>query len=301
MIFSVSRPLAALVVIAVAVYLGFTPLFELVPNGLPKAVVSSSFGAIFVIILTMYLLNKQSEIQFKLKKGERVFDEKVKIFQQAIDEVRLLAEDGVISANEMNKLPFLLMKLQLVADDQSIDKFIKVNTMVTKAFSDIADDEVKLTDKDKVNLLRLLAEFADECRTDLEISISSNSNKSISRAVAAIEDSANAVAGKRDLTKYGFNGQQLSKGRYVLAVVSDYVTKNPKANFDDLKTAFPDNLQGSFGVIDRLENARKIAMGGRKRHFINDDELLSLPDGKVAVCSQWGLTNINKFQKHLGL
>ena len=37
------RTLVAIGVIGVAVYLGFTPLFELVPAGVPQAVISSSF------------------------------------------------------------------------------------------------------------------------------------------------------------------------------------------------------------------------------------------------------------------
>ena len=47
-------------IIACAVYLGFTPLFNLVKGGVAGGVIGSSFGAIFVIILTMYLLNKQT-------------------------------------------------------------------------------------------------------------------------------------------------------------------------------------------------------------------------------------------------
>ena len=65
-----TKTLVALAVIAVAVYIGFTPLYELItPNGgVAGAVVGSSFGAIFVIILTMYLLNKQTELfPYKLR------------------------------------------------------------------------------------------------------------------------------------------------------------------------------------------------------------------------------------------
>ncbi len=49
--------LLALLVIAFAVYIGFSPLFELVEGGVAARVLGSSFGAIFVIILTMFLLN----------------------------------------------------------------------------------------------------------------------------------------------------------------------------------------------------------------------------------------------------
>ena len=41
------------------------------------------FLSIFVIILTMFLLNKQTEIDQESKKSERVFDEKVKIYQKS--------------------------------------------------------------------------------------------------------------------------------------------------------------------------------------------------------------------------
>ena len=71
--------LIALFIIAFAIYIGFSPLFELIQGGIAGRVLGSSFGAIFVIILTMFLLNKQTEIEQESKKSERVFDEKVKI------------------------------------------------------------------------------------------------------------------------------------------------------------------------------------------------------------------------------
>ena len=62
-----------------------TPLFELVNGGVTGNVIGSSFGAIFVIILTMYLLNKQTEIEQESKKGEKVFEEKVLIYKSIIE------------------------------------------------------------------------------------------------------------------------------------------------------------------------------------------------------------------------
>ena len=45
------RTLIAIAIIGLSVYLGFTPLFELVNGGVTGNVIGSSFGAIFVIIL----------------------------------------------------------------------------------------------------------------------------------------------------------------------------------------------------------------------------------------------------------
>ena len=89
-----SRTLISIAVIAIAVYIGFEPLIANVPDGVAKSVISSSFGAIFVIILTMYLLNKQTEIEQESKKSERVFDEKVRLFREIMDITRDMLLDG---------------------------------------------------------------------------------------------------------------------------------------------------------------------------------------------------------------
>ena len=112
-----SRTLISIAVIAIAVYIGFEPLIANVPDGVAKSVISSSFGAIFVIILTMYLLNKQTEIEQESKKSERVFDEKVRLFREIMDITRDMLLDGRISKEEINRLPFPLIRLKMLAND----------------------------------------------------------------------------------------------------------------------------------------------------------------------------------------
>ena len=82
-----TNTLIALAIIAVAVYVGFTPLYELINGGVAGAVIGASFGAIFVIILTMYLLNKQTEIEQESKRGEKVFEEKMKIYWNIFENI----------------------------------------------------------------------------------------------------------------------------------------------------------------------------------------------------------------------
>ena len=122
-----SRTLISIAVIAIAVYIGFEPLIANVPDGVAKSVISSSFGAIFVIILTMYLLNKQTEIEQESKKSERVFDEKVRLFREIMDITRDMLLDGKISKEEINRLPFPLIRLQMLANDETIKSFSTVN------------------------------------------------------------------------------------------------------------------------------------------------------------------------------
>ena len=106
--------LFALVIIAVAVSIGFSPLFEYLEDGIAARVLGSSFGAIFVIVLTMFLLTKQTEIEQESKKGERVFDEKVKIYQKILDITRDMLMDGSLEQKEINRLPFPLLRLQML-------------------------------------------------------------------------------------------------------------------------------------------------------------------------------------------
>ena len=127
--------LLAIVVIGLAVYMGFTPLFEKIQGGVAGAVVGASFGAIFVIVLTMYLLNKQTEIEQESKKSERVFDEKVQLYQNILNTTRDMIEDGSISLDEITKLPFAMIHLQMLGDDSVIESYKSVFVRINDIFA----------------------------------------------------------------------------------------------------------------------------------------------------------------------
>jgi len=100
----------------------------------------------------------------------------------------------------------------------------------------------------------------------------------------------------KDTTKYLFEGKTLGKGRLVLAVIKRFVELNPGVTFAQLEQAFPRKLQGSSGVIATADQANTIyANDGRRRHFLNPNDLVELRDGPAAVSSQWGIGNIGRF------
>ena len=107
---------------------------------------------------------------------------------------------------------------------------------------------------------------------------------------------AKAAASAKDYTRYNFEGDIYWKNRLVLAVVSAYVRDNPEVTIDLLRSQFPDELQGSYGVIQEAELI-KSDLKKSQRFFIKDDEILELPDEqtKVVVCNQWGIDNIISF------
>ncbi len=98
---------------------------------------------------------------------------------------------------------------------------------------------------------------------------------------------------RRDTTKYLFNGAVYSKNRLVLAIVKDYVVKNP-VSFKELSEIFHSSLQGSIGVFERIKIAQN-RQDYQIRFFTAENEIISLTDGKAYVCNQWGILNIPRF------
>lgn len=126
---------------------------------------------------------------------------------------------------------------------------------------------------------------------DYQIKVREQAERSRDARVAAISN--------RDLTKYRFNGSIYGKGRLVLAVVSYFVSANPEIKFDELKTKFPDRLQGSLGVVEDLASISDASKRNR-RYFARDNEVIHLlsEDRIVVVCSQWGL-NTGEFVEYV--
>jgi hypothetical protein len=108
----------------------------------------------------------------------------------------------------------------------------------------------------------------------------------------------NNVNTARDTSKYLFEGKSLGKGRLVLAVLKRHCEKKPNITFSELKQAFPRICQGPSGVFSTFEEANEIlTSSGRKRHFLNTDELIQIEGSTIVVSSQWGIGNIEKFIK----
>ena len=100
----------------------------------------------------------------------------------------------------------------------------------------------------------------------------------------------------KDISKYRFDGNVLGKSRLVLAVLKRHVETHQGLTFSKLLNDFPKHCQGSLGVFAALDVANEIyTRTGRKRHFVDADEIIQLSDGVIAVCNQWGAGNIKHF------
>lgn len=101
----------------------------------------------------------------------------------------------------------------------------------------------------------------------------------------------------KDYTKYsikdseGIVANELGKGRLVEAVIANFIVRFRNPTYDFLKDEWPDNVQGSKGVI-RLLN--EIDSKNERNYYINSP--ITLKDGtKIVVCNQWGAGNFSNF------
>ena len=295
--------LIVLFVVGLSVFLGFRPLFDLVQGGVFGSVVGATFGSIFAILMTMFLLNKQTEIEQESKKSERVFDEKVVLYKDILGKAKDMLEDGQLSTKEILTLPFTMIQMQMVGGDQAIQIYTEFFEKVNEIFEADDEEEVQIPESDKQQLFSLLSRFSVQCRVDLGISDTPIDESIFARAISVVEQSDKAVKGKKDTTKYTFNGKAFGKGRLVLAVVKDYVSKNPNITFDELKKAFPDEWQAggtkkldNRDVFARLSYAeKKFEDTGKRNHFFKEGETIQLSDEVIAVSNQWGIGNIGDF------
>ena len=100
---------------------------------------------------------------------------------------------------------------------------------------------------------------------------------------------------EKDTTKYSLGGGSFcGKGRFVLALVREYVRLHPEITYAELETVFPPKIQRSrFGVIRKIKDIN-IEEKNRRRYFMKDTEILHTKTDNVyfAVCTQWGIGNI---------
>ncbi|MDP7197541.1 MAG: hypothetical protein QF864_15320, partial [SAR202 cluster bacterium] len=125
--------LSILFIVGIAVFFGFAPLFELAGSGFAGRIIGATFGSIFAILMTMFLLNKQTEIEQESKKSERVFDEKVVLYKDILRMSKEVVEDGQLDSKEILALPFTLIKMQMVGGDEAI----KIYTSFFEKINDI--------------------------------------------------------------------------------------------------------------------------------------------------------------------
>ena len=257
-----TNTLIALTVIAIAVYFGFSPLYELIsPNGgVAGAVVGASFGAIFVIILTMYLLNKQTEIEQESKRGEKVFEQKMNVYWKVFDDTQSMLKDGKISKeDEMQKLPFVMLKLITIGDDAVIDAYQKVYNAINDVFNNKPDDQVEIEDNSKEEIMELLGQFANQCRVDLGVSLEFVKTDVFEAATNVISQSREMMSGNNAPIE-DLDNPVVEKENVVVDGIKYDIERHKKGHIRIYIDGKGDPLKGSKGILKKIDKAKKLGL-----------------------------------------
>lgn len=120
-----------------------------------------------------------------------------------------------------------------------------------------------------------------------------------SNDVFVLSDVHTAQIGK-DRSKYlvGNSRVEYGKGRMVHEVIRRYVEDHPTVTYHELLEIFPNGWRGNLKngcFVKKLQALRQKEESGYVRHFLKDDDIISLADAEIAVSTQWGAGNINLF------
>ena len=101
----------------------------------------------------------------------------------------------------------------------------------------------------------------------------------------------------RDRTKYSLDSgaSYYGKGKFVREIVAAYLSAHPSITFAQLEQVFPDELQGSYGVVRSLDDLYTSGHDQddlKTRYVMDEDKILRTKDGvRFVVSNQWGSFN----------
>ena len=114
---------------------------------------------------------------------------------------------------------------------------------------------------------KALLERVDGLENKLKLLAQQYSSLYMKRDIQRIGESEHEKQIKhKDVTKYEFNGNIYCKRQLVLECVKKYVMDNDITSSRALNDIFPDYIQGSMGMIKRVEEAEKYS-NAKKRFF----------------------------------
>ena len=170
-LFSKSLSYLSIVVLAFALYLGFDVLLTQVKTDTSKEVVIASLGAIFLVLSTKFLMEKQSENKLGEERRKDLFKDNLNDYRMAADSIMRILRDDQLNPNELNSMREIYAKLILLGSRDTIEKS---RTFITKCYEYLENDPstneiLRLTPEQSQKLWDLALDFLASARTSLQI------------------------------------------------------------------------------------------------------------------------------------
>ena len=154
-----------------------------------QSVLGVFLGAGAIGIITGVIIMFQAALESKKEKAKEIFDQKIGLYKTVIDDISTMFEDGIINELEFRKIELLMLKLQLMAKDETVSAFVVFYKKITENILDDGEDKEMEVEVD-MDLKNLLSDFVNQCRTDLELS-DQKLNPEIFSEIITIQKQAN--------------------------------------------------------------------------------------------------------------
>lgn len=135
-----------------------------------QSVLSVFLGAGAIGIITGVIIMFQSSLESKKEKAKEIFDQKITLYKEVIDKVNHMFVDGKINEEEFRQIELMLLKLQLMAKDETIHTFVNFYKKVADMIPSDVDGNGELEFDIDIELKNVFSTFVNQCRTDLELS-----------------------------------------------------------------------------------------------------------------------------------
>ncbi len=155
-----------------------------------ESVLGVFLGAGAIGIITGVIIMFQSSLESKKEKAKEIFDQKINLYKEVIDNINDMFVDGKIDEIEFRRIELMLLKLQLMAKDETIETFVIFYKKVAEMIPTDTDGDGELEFDIDIELKNLFSSFVNQCRTDLELS-DQKLNPEIFSEIITIQQQAN--------------------------------------------------------------------------------------------------------------
>lgn len=290
----------SIILLTAALYLGFSELINRVATESAREAINAAIGVIFVIMTTIYMLNKQTEVDRRRDFDGEILKKKLSTYERALAVwQRVGLADGPIKHDDRAQCLEVQLQIMIIAPKSVVTHAADITKQINQVYS--SDDKEGFLEEDKEKFFEDLVRFSEVARKDLDLP---ETNLGIDPAF--IKEMMSVVVGvaterRKNYDKFLFNGKELSKSKLALEIVKTVARNRKVRSFEELKKLFPDSMH-TDGRVSSAKSRRVVmqldeAQSKQLRYHSKEEDLIPLEEGSFAVVSnQWG-TNIDYFIK----
>ncbi len=174
------------IVFAAVLFVLFRLFLDTASTNYASEIAAAFMGALVTVVITMILLNRQSEAETLKERNVELLKQKIAVYGSLIDRLESIMRKGEVSLEDEIAIQMLNLKLSFFASTEVLQKFNEF----ARQFSLVAADR-KVTGEERTELLGTLGGLSTSIRHDL----SSQEDLRTERKLFSEEELKNLVMG----------------------------------------------------------------------------------------------------------